>query len=261
MTPEEKEKLLDQPVDMNNLGRPSLDALLGDLKKDGEQVAATSDADKDDEGKVPASRFRKTRQELIELRERDAERTAREADIFNELARLRQEVAKGPRNDALPSKWVELYGDTDQSKVAYQLYQEQIKEMLDSQRQASESDRQQQARLEAEGRAAVADSIDDGIEELEVSTGKTFTDAEKEALLDVVERYSPENDDGTFNALIPLDRAYQIYEMEQASKNGGAAKRRVAEIASAATEGEGGGAVSRPNTVPSWDTVGKRWGL
>lgn len=268
LTPEERERLLDQPVNLNSIGKlPSIDDLIGDLKKkDDDEVVVSSDTKKDDvadgdEGRVPASRFRKTRQELIELREAQATRDARDADIFSELARLREQVSRTPRSDKLPEKWIALYGDSEQSQGAYQMYQDQLREMLQSQKQELETAQEQRLREAAEQRKTVSDSIDDGMEDLEADVGKKLTDSEKEAILDVVERYSPENEDGTYDALIPLDKAYEIYEMEQAKKGGGAAKRRVAEIASAATEGEGGAPIASKTAYPSWDNVGKRWGL
>jgi len=63
-------------------------------------------------------------------------------------------------------------------------------------------------------------SFDSAFEELSVVEGKEFNDDEQVAILDIVEKYSPKDQDGKLLAdyLLPLDKAYEIYKLNNEPK-------------------------------------------
>jgi hypothetical protein len=250
----ELDKLLDAPANLgsksptlaDNIDTSELDSKLDTLvEKNQEEVSSPPEkgdvADSDtEEARVPVSRFRKTRQELIDMREELEARRLADARRDDDLAAIRAELRSKPTNGALPDWWTNLYGDDENSRKGYELHvqaQTQTKEEIRKELR-EESIREQ--RESAERQTAILEDIDDQMDELEDTAKRKLTDVEKTAILDVVERYTPSDENGNFlGAMLPLDRAYAIFQMEQTQKRGSNnARKEVSRIASATSQGD-----------------------
>lgn len=184
------------------------------------------DKDEDVEQKVPYSRFSKI------VRERDEDRN-RIQMLEDTLEQLKQsKVAESTPEDVnVPKEWVELYGDSDVSKRAYQIQlqreaelQEQIIEKT-LERYNQNLSQQEKQLEENEG------IIEQGLETLQENIGRKITPQVEEKILAIVDEFSPVGKDGKYITLFPFDKAYEIYELRNA-KLGQATKQARSQVAS-----------------------------
>lgn len=170
------------------------------------------------EQKVPYSRF-----ETVSKRAREAEEAAEEAERrYDDLLSLQrqapthQDVGTQSYQGNLPNYWVKMYGDNVVSREAYSYElerQESIREEVRN--EALEAVRQDRA---SEGKALSTNEsiIDDRLDNLSSFLGRDMTSKEEEALLDIVDEYTPKDDDGNYAGdLIGFDKAWDIYQMSQ----------------------------------------------
>lgn len=262
----EIDKLLDSPAtgsdgQLTKISGPHLGDQADTTELDG-QAAATSSAENedvglDDEPKVPKSRFRKTREELIEAKRA----LAKLDDVQRELDALKSERRSEPQinGDSTPDWWIELYGDSDESIKGYKTYRKGMLQEREELRTQLKEEQQREERERKEFEEAVSDQFDDQLEELEETTGKKFKDSEASALLDIVAEYSPTAEDGSYVSYISLNKAYEIYEMKQTAGRGNrGAKDRLARIANISSQGESS-APPAPR-APQWGDWTRRLG-
>lgn len=224
-------------------------------------ATATSSAENDDvssdEERVPKSRFRKTREELIELRharELDNERFRRlEAELETVRSSSRVSTSEGD----MPRWWSDRWGDSDESKASWDVYQhtmkDELRQLKDEMRREEQAERQQRAEIEQE----VSETFDTQLEDLEESLGKSLSDKQAAELLTIVEEYSPLNEDGEFESFISLDKAYEIYDLRQRGNRGG--RDRLSRIASTSTQGETQ-TTNQSTGAPQWGDWRRRLG-
>lgn len=220
--------------------------------EDKEPVTPALDAD-DTETKVPYSRFSTalSRAKEAERAVEEAEERAREAEERYE--RVQRERPVTTQEGELPPYWVKLYGDSDNSKEAfkYELQrQAQVKEeAVREAREAVREERTTEARVVREN----VGEIDERLEDLSVTLGRDITEDEEEAILDIVDDYTPKDEDGNYEgALLPFDKAYEIYELRQAKSASGQKASRSKATALTGTQTQGDTS-TREEEDKNWD--------
>jgi hypothetical protein len=163
------------------------------------------------EEKVPKSRFLTMSQRAIQ-----AERALRtyEAEQAN-----KPEPVQPIGDDAeLKKHYTDLFGE---SEITDKLYKAELARLTSIEEKAAERAYErftQREQVEEQLVNQRVQSFDSAFEELALIEGKTeFSDAEQVAMLDIVEEYSPKDKDGRLigEYLLPLDKAYEIYKLNQ----------------------------------------------
>ncbi len=163
----------------------------------------------EEESKVPYSRFKKFHDEALQLR-REAEEWRTKADKPEPKIDLQDEAYK---------LWIENFGDTEASKKAW-ANQLKITQTLEDRA----LERARSSAIEAvkeERQAEVArvnqnlESIDSSFENLDAFVGHDLSEAEQSAILDIVDDYTPKDEDGNYSG--PLEKAWEIYNLKQES--------------------------------------------
>lgn len=185
-----------------------------------------------EEDRVPKSRFLTMHQRAI-----DAEKALRQF----EAERVETPAAPVADDADLKKFYVETFGEGDLSD---RLYNAELARLTAIEDKAAErayerlSQREQQAEQVITERV---ESFDRAFEELGVTEGREFTEDEQVALLDIVEKYSPKNAEGKLIAdyLLPLDQAYEIYQVQAAPQNKAKREERNAVAALSGSRSEG----------------------
>lgn len=189
--------------------------------------------------RVTYSRFKNVHERAIE-----AEREARELRArVEQLESIPHERYESPADGSLPDWWTKLYGDTDASKEAYQIQsrrEEQLKEEL---RQEAIQALYEERRNEEGQFQSNLQTLDDNLENLTAFVGRDLTENEQSAVLDIVDEYTPKNDEGDYlGAVLPFDKAWEIYELknEAATASSKSSRNQVANLTSSGSQGEPG---------------------
>lgn len=84
-------------------------------------------------------------------------------------------------------------------------------------------------------------AIEENIEDFSLNLGRDLTDDEEANLLEIADKYSPVGDDGKYlsGEPLPLDRAWEIYEMQLASKGQQSKKARSQATAATSARSDG----------------------
>ncbi len=187
-----------------------------------------------DPPRVPYSRF-----ETVNERAIRAEEQLRIMQEEREKERNAQNAA--PNDDGLPSYWVKLYGDSDISKEAYQLRQQELKEEREQLRTSLREDMQRE-QVEAEQRTE--QTVEDWtgqIDEFAAANKRKFTDTQTDALLDVMDELTPKDEDGNYliEPIQYLPQAVELYDlrMEKATAKQKESRKSTAKLTSAKSEG------------------------
>jgi len=219
------------------------------INKSKEQVSSSPEEDDvADKARVPYSRFESVRERAIRAEER--------LKLYEEQ-QAQSKTVESDVNIDLPNEWVELYGDSDVAKKAYQLQvrlNERIQEEATNKAIERLSNREKE---EKEQLNKNIELIDNSLSEFKEKIGKNFTEAEESAILDVQDEFTSKDDDGNYiSSLFPLDKAYEIYTLRQQSAKIAKtqAKQRVVSITGASSEGEisNPSANYNPNAWGSW---------
>jgi hypothetical protein len=167
-----------------------------------------------EEQRVPYSRLKSQ----IDAR-RDAEERAELAEenyqrLLNE-ERSRPEPTKA-QDGEIPSYWLRMYGDTDNSREAYKYELERQQSITDTaRREAVEAVRAERSN-ESQTLSRNERTIDNKLEDLSESLGRPLTETEEGALLDIVDEYTPTDEDGNYSGdLISMDKAWEILSLQQ----------------------------------------------
>ena len=202
-----------------------------------------------EEQKVPYSRL-KTAIERSRIAEREANEARQRYEELQREREIRREVSREPYEEAIASRIKKLYGDNDTSKEIIEIELARHKELEEiAERKAYEAlDRREsssQREIEANER-----NIDQKIEDLSLTLGRDLSPEEEEEVLSIADQYSPVGEDGKYlsGEPLPLDRAWEIYEMKQASK--GLQSKKARSQATAATSSKSDG----ETTVESKDS-------
>lgn len=206
-----------------------------------------------EENKVPYSRFKKYHDEAKEARA-DADRLRAELDRERTGSRPRYEATN---DGVLPSHWVELYGDSDASKRAWKIQEGREQEII---QRAYEAGQRGAYELESQQREAINSNvatIDDNFEDLSSFVGREITAKEQSAILDIVDDYTAKDDDGNYQgAIMPFDKAWEIYELKQNS--GKVAQRKDRDsVASLTANSSRGNADIQAEQDKSWNPLAR----
>jgi hypothetical protein len=163
-----------------------------------------------EEQRVPYSRFETVR-ERAEQAERDAQE-ARER-VMELESRPTRTYDQSPYEDAIKSRIIKLYGDNDTSKEIIEIELNRQREIEEQAEQAA----LRAVRAERENEVSAIRQnegiIDSRLESLSDYLGRDLTAKEEDALLDVVDEFTPKNSDGTYaGETISFDKAWEILE-------------------------------------------------
>lgn len=198
-----------------------------------------------EEQKVPYSRLRTA----IE-RSREAERKAEDANRrLAELESRREEPRQRsyePYEEAIASRIKKLYGDNETSKQIIEIEMNRYREDNERLEKLAE-----QKAMEALDRRETISSqevernertLESRLEDFSMALGRDLTADEENNLLAIADQYSPIGEDGKYlsGEPLPLDRAWEIYEMKQASEGQASKKSRskATSLTSSKSEGE-----------------------
>jgi hypothetical protein len=193
----------------------------------------------DEETKVPYSRFKKFHDEARQARQ-EAEEWRAKAEAL-ESRPVRREIEESLD---MPSYWRELYGDSEASQKAWSIQQRREEEIEQrayeaGQRGARELEIEQRERIESN-----VNAIDDNFEDLSEFIGRDLTAKEQSAILDIVDDYTAKDRDGNYQgAIMPFDKAWEIYELKQGSVKSSQRKDRdvVASLSGTSSQGDTSG--------------------
>ncbi len=197
-------------------------------------IETESEPEKEEEEKVPKSRFLTVSKRAI-----DAERALRQ---FQAEQETRPEPTPISDDADLKKFYTETFGDTE---LAEKLYKNELARLSSIEEKAAERAYErlsQREQVEAQIIDQRVESFDHAFEELALESGKdSFTDEEQVAMLDIVEEYSPKDRDGKLlgEYLLPLDKAYEIYQLQQepVEKPKNTQRNAVAALTGARSEG------------------------
>lgn len=186
----------------------------------------------EEESKVPYSRFKKFHDAAKEAQE--------QAEYWKAKANAIKEEPV-TYNEDLPAQWVKLYGDSEESKKAWSVQQDLNRQLReDTIKEAREVVRSERYE-EIERTEHNVGSIDNNLESLTDFVGRTLTEKEESAVLDIVDDFTPKDKYGDYaGPLIPFEKAWEIYEMRtQSSKaNRTQSRDQVASLTSSQSQGD-----------------------
>ena len=194
----------------------------------------------DEEQKVPYSRFKKYHERAREAEAEAEEMRAKYQALLEQKAHEPREASYDSPKE-MPAEWKELYGDSEASQKAYEFDLKRQQSIYEKAReQALEAVRQE--RYQEENRTKEnLDTIETNLEDLSAKVGRDLTKKEEEALLDIVDDYTPKDEEGNYiGATIPFDKAWEIYELKREKLNAPKQKSRdaVASLTSINTQGD-----------------------
>ena len=214
---------------------------------------ASSEADNSVvEQKVPYSRLKTVveRARLADQRAEDAERRLADLESRREESRGR---SNEPYEDAIAARIKKLYGDNDTSKEIIEIElarQKEIEEIAERKAYEALDRRESSSRSEIESNERV---LEEKLEDFSLTLGRDLTQKEEDELLAIADQYSPTGEDGKYlsGEPLPLDRAWEIYEMKLASQGQKSKRSRseATELTGTSTDGDGD---TKPADSESW---------
>lgn len=179
-----------------------------------------------EETKVPYSRFKKFHDRALEA-EREAAEWRQRAETFRPE---RSEPEVDPQDEAY-QLWIENFGDNEAAHKAWK-NQLKITETLEqraierAEKRAVEAVREHQDEEVARTEQNV-EMLDENFEDLEAFVGRDLSDKEQSAVLDIVDEYTPKDDRGNYaGAILPFEKAWEIYELKSQAGKAPKAKAR-----------------------------------
>lgn len=166
-----------------------------------------------EENKVSYSRFKTIHQRALDA-EREAERWRTKAEEIEQSRTSRRDTEES--NTDMPVSWVKLYGDSEASQEAWKIQQQRETEI---ERRAYEAGQRGAQELKQIENARVNENlsmIDENFEDLSALVGRNLTEKEQSSVLDIVDNYTPKDDEGNYlGAIMTFDKAWEIYELKQ----------------------------------------------
>lgn len=212
-----------------------------------------------DESKVPYSRFKKFHERALE-----AETKAREYESrLNELEARYKEKKESPTfSKEMPDYWKEMYGDSEASSKAWSIEQRRQEEILEMAEQRAE-ERAIRAMREERGSEERrlnenVQTIDSELERVSDKVGRDLTEKEQSALLDIVDDFTPKDEDGNYvGQTLPMEKAWEIYELKTQGAKIAKQNSRNAAAAPSSSGSEGGtnAGDKDKNWNPSWSAL------
>jgi hypothetical protein len=207
------------------------------------EPSAEGSAEDEEPKRVTYSRFKNV-WSRAEAAEQAAEEAKREADEWRRKAEHREPV-EVQNSTEVPNWWTKLYGDSDasaeawkvQSRANAELKDQLVKQAREEALEAVQNERYSEDRRVTEN----LHTIDSNMEQLEALTGRELTEKEQSAILDIVDDYTPKDNNGDYlGPTIPFEKAWEIYELKtQAAKAPKTQSRdNVAAISASQSQGE-----------------------
>ena len=229
MSFENKEINLDLPVDAYDAeGNPKASSVSEEssteVSQTEEKKVVEKEESEEDEQRIPYSRF-------STVRER-AERAEREADearalLKQALSRKDEEVTSDPYKEAFAKEVKSLYGDND---IAKNIIDIQLKHSEEIEKRAEQRAIEAIKRVQREETQAISQNesiIDEKLENLSETLGRALSPKEEEALLEIVDEYTPVGEDGNYvGEILPFDKAWEVYELRQLKQGQSSKKAR-----------------------------------
>ena len=191
----------------------------------------------EEETKVPYSRFKKFHDAAKEAEEEALKWKQRAEELEQQKFERREIVVEGE----VPSWWKELYGDTEVSQKAYKIQSQHEADIASQAEDRAFRRLQETQQAEANRYQENLSSIDEHLELVSAVAGRDLTEDEQSKLLDIVDEFTPKDDDGNYaGSLISPDKAWEIYEMKNQSAHAQrkASRNEVASIISSQSSGE-----------------------
>ena len=213
-----------------------------------EQTQSSSEDKQEDveEQKVPYSRFKK----VIEERE---EVSSKVSMLEERLAQLESARSETKEEVDVPEEWTKLYGNSDIAKEAWTIQSRREEQLQEAAVERAIERIQESQKHESEALVENESIIDDNLAKLEEQVGRKLSPKIEEAILSVVDEFSPVGSDGKYISLFPFEKAYEIYELRQ-SKNGQATRNARASVASLSSDTSTGDAeTSGTEFKRGWD--------
>ena len=243
-----------EPIEEAKPVEPSVEP--AEIKKEEERVEPSVE-----DNKVPYSRFKKFH---------DAAREAeKEAGFYKaEVDRLKSIQVEKTSPDEVPDYFKKLYGDETSSnwsavqdawKIEQQRQENIFRQATEKAVEAVRSERIQEEERQNEN----VEELDNREIRLEEFLGRKLTEKESSAILDITDEYTPKDDDGNYlGALLPEDKAWEIYQLKQKLAEAPKKESRdnVAALSGSQTQGETSVAVDKDkNFNPlDWNAYKKR---
>lgn len=209
---------------------PSVEEPKEEIEKESEVVEPSVE-----ENKVPYSRFKKYH-DLAKEAQEEALMWKSQAEA---LRQIREEKVEST-ND-LPDYWVEMYGDSEASKKAWGIQQRQNEQLKKEALEAAISAVREERESESARIEENVMTIDQNMEVLSEYVGRELTDKEQSALLDIVDEYTPKDDDGNYlGSILSFDKAWEIYELKNQAQSAPKKQARdsVAGLSGSKSQGE-----------------------
>lgn len=219
--------------------------------------------DKPEEGGEPRKNRRHRRLEQQLMQEREARiRAEAEAD-----AARRYGGSTSSASGEVDPRWLRIYGDTPESRQAWQLqqeifndYKEQTKEeaMREVQEQQAEITRQQR-----EHEALIDSELESLEDEFNVDLTSDAPAARKarREFLEMVEKASPKDEDGNVTSYADFAAVYEHYELKRAKGKDNRITDRQKELSSRTMNRGNGSQASEPTITPGFDGWRKDYNL
>lgn len=189
-----------------------------------------------EETKVPYSRFKKFHDEARQARQEAEEWRNKAEQLERRPTRYDNE-----NSTEMPSYWKELYGDSDASKKGWIVQQKREEEIEQRAYEAGQRGAQELETIQRERIDSNVETIDENFEMLEDFVGRNLTTKEQSSILDIVDDYTAKDRNGNYEgAIMPFDKAWEIYELKQNSGKSSQRKDRdaVALLSSASSQGD-----------------------
>jgi hypothetical protein len=216
------------------------------IEKVEEEVSASTDKDAvADEARVPYSRFETVNERAIRAEER--------LKLLEE--QVQSKTTESKVEGEIPEEWVELYGDSDAAKRAYQV---QLKINEDLQERATQNaiDRiDSRGKEEREALDRNLESIDSSMKEFSDSLGRKLNDTEENAILDIQDEFTQKDENGNYlTPLLSPEKAFEIHTLRQdkAVSSKKQAKNRVLSVTGASSEGDVSNSSGKDYNASDW---------
>lgn len=222
-----------------------------EVEEDEDNESATSSAQDDAPAqKIPYSRFSKVLERATAAEEAAEEARQKYQDLLEERETRNESRKESNGSDPLLGSLIKLYGDNENTREIYkvELEKQAIFEERAEQRAiaAVRAERQQ----ESQALERNEQTIDTRIEALSETIGRSLTEAEELSLLEIVDDYTPKDDDGNYlGDTLSFDKAWEIHEMKQQSLAATSKKARsnATNLTGSKTDGEPKGAAEERN--------------
>lgn len=147
-------------------------------------------------------------------------------------AAQRNEGARNASPSDVPDKWIRVYGDSPESRTAWQLQKEIFDEHADKIREEARRDlqkeREDSAKKQKEFDAFIGTELETLEDEYDMDLTSSAPAAKKarREFLELVESLSPKGADGELTAYADFGEAFKIFQQKANEKNSPEAERR-----------------------------------